>query len=488
MRKKNKKPRKEHTNPLLEKQQHFLNALSENDKNNFFSNSLVTTDRRAELWMAQADVGGELVDKYSWATPDERAIRILKEFSPVVEIGCGANAYWCRAMKGAGIDVIGYDVRPLVGGKIQNQSQEGPEMPSNFKILNAGPEVLAKQHLKNRTLFLCYPDEDVYNKESKKAGDIEDDDSDQPQSLGSACLEYFQGKHIIHVGELYGETLSVDQAPWGRSSGPDFQQRLATEFHCILRAQLTNWLHVRDTISVWRRSETTSIVFDADGDDEEEEVEYRHIPKDEVLPVDLAAPCMLHLLENKTSPNFDPSKNSTDTEIQEKLPPVIVRNDSKMSSPSTTNNSNTIDTIDAVMIKSSQTDHSDVNTKLETGKSIANKNGNQVSPMSKGKSNSTIVESTSKIKMTYNATPTKETSKRVESKHMSTSEVTPVAKKNAPAEKSTLLDAIPQTANGTMPEESTQQSSKKKKKKKRKRSNSILADSTELSKNLACPW
>lgn len=304
MAKKNKKAKTSPSNPLLEQQRAYLQSLTENERDNYFSNDLVEPERRAQIWMEQADLGSNLVDQCSWATPDERALRILKKFSPIVEVGCGANAYWCRAMKAAGVDVLGYDIKPKEGGKIEtnNHTKVDPRI-NNFSVMTGGPEVLAKEHLKNRTLFLCYPDEETL--ETTDDDDESNDEDKDAQSLGSACLEHFQGKYVIHVGELYGETLSMDQAPWGRSSGPEFQQRLASEYHCLLKAKLTNWLHVRDTISVWKRSEICPIVFDAEGeDDDEEEVEYRHIPKDEILPLDLAAPCLSYLLDDGLQPQM----------------------------------------------------------------------------------------------------------------------------------------------------------------------------------------
>lgn len=318
---------------LLKQQKSYIASLSDNDRDNFFSNDLVTPERRAEIWMEQADLGSDLVDKYSWATPDERALKILKKFSPIVEVGCGANAYWCRVMKSAGIDVVGYDIDSQEGGKIDRKKQQ----QHGFPVKTGGPEVLKKQS--KRTLFLCYPDEDVLDT-------VEQDDVEEPQSLGSACLEYFTGTYVIHVGELYGATLSVEQAPWGRSSGPQFQQRLAAEYHCLLKAKLTNWLHVRDTISVWKRSETCEMVFAADSEDEEEdeEVEYRHIPKDECLPTDIAAPCLAYLLAGGDPndaamtpkpkappvaevPWDDDDENNKGTVLETPKPPVEVTNE-----------------------------------------------------------------------------------------------------------------------------------------------------------------
>jgi hypothetical protein len=309
------KQKQNHTtqNPLLQHQEAFLDGLkNRTERYEYFSPTLLV-ERRAELWMEQATLGESLVNRYSWATPNETAIRILKEFSPLVEIGCGSNAYWCHVLQQQGIDIMGYDVNSESGGKIhadassktkQKKKKSSNNTTSSF-LRQGGPEVLASKELANRTLFLCYPDEDDVEEED------EDDDDDVDgmgvRSMGAQCLEYFQGTHVIHVGELVTEAnLSMDQAPWGRSSAPEFQERLLSEYHCLLKVELPNWLHVRDTISVWKRSATSTIVFAADDDDddeedeEDEEVEYRHIPMDERLPTNVAAPCLAHLLPTST--------------------------------------------------------------------------------------------------------------------------------------------------------------------------------------------
>lgn len=303
-------------NPLYEKQQEFLRSIPQDERNNFFSNTLAP-DRRGELWMQQAEVGETLINKYSWATPDTQCLRILRHFSPIVEIGCGANAYWSRFMANAGIDVVAYDVDPYSGGTIpsggqkkhnKNQQSEPSSSTSNsFSVKCGGPEILQEES--GRTLFLCYPDED---------GEVQagSDEEKTTTSMGAACLEYYTGDYVIHVGELFGDTLAVDQAPWGRSSGPDFHVRLASEFHCILKATLSNWLHVRDTISVWKRTQKCSIVFATDSDEEDEqdeEVEYSYVPVEERIPTDIAAPCLAHLLGGEKSESTNTAHATTDT-------------------------------------------------------------------------------------------------------------------------------------------------------------------------------
>ena len=98
------------SNPLLEKQQQFLNSLSPKIRSHFFSSTYVTPAERAEVWENQADLGETLVNSYSWATPDPRLLKIFQYFGPIVEVGCGANAYWAKWMNSRykGILWLGY--------------------------------------------------------------------------------------------------------------------------------------------------------------------------------------------------------------------------------------------------------------------------------------------------------------------------------------------------------------------------------------------
>ena len=332
-------------NPLLVEQRKFLQKeMTSKERDYFFDNTKVSPTRRAELWMEQAEIGERLVNKFSWATPTETSFRVLRHFSPLVEMGCGSNAYWIRQLlewdhdqqqkqqqngDAKPIDIIGFDGDIHSGGKISSLSAHKKDKNmddkktmvlnsspgKNFIVQRGGPEVLSDPQIvnKDRSLFLCYPDdEDIVIDGEDNGGTI--------QSFGWNCLDNFQGQYIIHVGELImaDNNLSYDQAPWGRSSSPEFQQRLMSEYHCIYKITLPNWVHVRDTLTVWKRTELCTMVFAASDDEDnhedgnqceeeeaEEEVHYRHIPPDEILPVNVAAPCMSHLLPQVLSTNTD---------------------------------------------------------------------------------------------------------------------------------------------------------------------------------------
>ena len=193
---------------MLQQQNKFLKSLTSQDRDGFFSDALVDPERRAELWMAQAEVGEELVNKYAWATPNDQAMRILKHFSPLVEIGCGANAYWLKLMqRQAGIDIIGYDVNLEQGGtivtdnstKMDKKKRKGSDQSS--RIRQGGPDVLSLEENAKRTLFLCYPDEDDQEPEEDDDQDDGNYDDDRephaPTSMGWRCLDHYQGKGTI---------------------------------------------------------------------------------------------------------------------------------------------------------------------------------------------------------------------------------------------------------------------------------------------------
>lgn len=306
-------------NPLLDKHQKFISKIPKDVKDNFFS-SKVSHEERAELLTSMCEEGESLVNLYSWAIPNTKCLNILNHFAPIIEIGCGKNAYWSKLMFDYGIDAIAYDIDLEDGGQINHSRDEKKpkkkqkiEQPSseksNFLIQKGGPEVLISKESSERTLFLCYPDERY------------DDDG---SSLGISCLSKYEGKYVIHVGELYGSHgLSIDQAPYGRSSSCDFQDYLNTYFHCLLNVRIPNWIHVNDTLSVWKRSELCAVVYAdddeegekslADNDDisEEDIAQYKFIPVDERLPVDVAAPCVCHLLQCDEANNVGNENSSS---------------------------------------------------------------------------------------------------------------------------------------------------------------------------------
>eukprot|EP00605_Chrysophyceae_sp_TOSAG23-4_P001960 GSChrysophyteH1.ASY1.ANO1.2171.1 assembled CDS len=210
-------------------------------------------EHRMLAWDELDRIWNPIRDKFAWAIPDNRALRILKSFSPLVEIGAG-KGYWASLLQKQGVDILPFDIRG---------SGEGPQEVKYWtEVKTGGPEML-KRYV-NRALFLCYPDED--------------------ESIAIQCLENYAGEYIIHVGELFagdGTQGGVPQAPFGRTTSGTFQQELSIQFHPLLIADLKARLpYSRDTISVWKRTvyvpgrlPTRNSKEDEEDEDEGEEME-----------------------------------------------------------------------------------------------------------------------------------------------------------------------------------------------------------------------
>jgi SAM-dependent methyltransferase len=212
---------------------------------------LLSDDRRAQLFEA---LDTDLTEKYAWAIPDERALRVLAAYAPIVEIGCG-RGYWGQLLLDRGVSYTGFDIAA----------------PSTAfaHVKSGGPEVLRKNSdaKKANALFLCYPD------------DFEKDDD----SLALKCLQTFRGTYIVHVGESFGNTLLEN--PWGRSSASEFQEHLADAFHCILQLPLPSMPGAMDTISVWRRTQRCEI----------DDMNFRYIPASQRASLVRTSPDTAHL-------------------------------------------------------------------------------------------------------------------------------------------------------------------------------------------------
>eukprot|EP01083_Nonionella_stella_P077180 210603_1 len=201
--------------------------------------------RRSELFDC---LDPDPAERFSWAVPDERALRICAEFSPIVEVGAG-RGYWGKLLLDRGVDYVGFDhVLPDPEDEIQNwcDIQKGSE------------EVLESTEHQNRTLFLCYPDDFEHSEES----------------LGLKCLEVFKGDTVIIVGEMLGET--VLQNPWGKTVSSECQEELNANFHKILQVPLPSWQCSQDSLTVWKRTTYTQV----------DDMHFRHVaPEETIRPV-----------------------------------------------------------------------------------------------------------------------------------------------------------------------------------------------------------
>lgn len=230
----------------------------------------IDEERRGDLFEAEDE---NAMEKYAWAIPDERALRILEHFAPLVEMGAGAG-YWARLLRERKVTIFAYDKE--VG---ENCKAAGVSARPFTKVEKGGTEILSLYpNAVNAALLLIYPDGDEL-------------------TLSMESLQNYQGDTVIHVGEWLGSTLTLSMEgqetpdsvyPWGRSTSPDFQLVMEASFHKVLQVPLPNWGSVRNCLTVWKR--TTSVVLEGD--------RYAYIPEDEQLEMTMVAPSTKHLLKD----------------------------------------------------------------------------------------------------------------------------------------------------------------------------------------------
>lgn len=156
-------------------------------------------------------------DQYAWAVPNEEAIQVLVEHSPLVEVGAG-RGYWARLAADAGADILAFDPFPPGGGE-ENRWHHSPG--TFYTVAKADAEVAARHP--ERTLFLCWPPFGT--------------------DVASRAVRAYRGETVVFVGD---EGLST--------ATPQFYEELAAGFTKTREVEIPRWPGIYDRLEVWRRS------------------------------------------------------------------------------------------------------------------------------------------------------------------------------------------------------------------------------------------
>lgn len=175
--------------------------------------------------------------RYSWAVPNEEAIRTIAYHSPrgVVEIGAGGG-YWAKMLREHGVDVIAYDPDPEGTG--EHPWHSGRQWSEVLK----GDHTSVIGH-PDRTLLLCWP---MYSA----------DWSDQ-------AVELYGGNTVIYIGEGNGGCTGSDRMHallGGKPYCPHYDEPCtcewpAAQFHEVATVEIPQWWGLHDRLYVYSRNE-----------------------------------------------------------------------------------------------------------------------------------------------------------------------------------------------------------------------------------------
>ena len=163
----------------------------------------------------------EMIPRYSFAIPNDRAIAALAALSPLVEIGAG-RGYWAYLLQQAGADVLPFDTYP------KRYADSGWWRPGCgepwTKVLRGGPERAGRYP--ERTLFLCWPPH----------GD----------GMASRALRAYRragGQRVAYVGEGDG----------GCTGDEAFHRALERDWQEARLVRLPHWSGINDWLWIYRR-------------------------------------------------------------------------------------------------------------------------------------------------------------------------------------------------------------------------------------------
>ncbi|EDV23582.1 uncharacterized protein TRIADDRAFT_58371 [Trichoplax adhaerens] len=157
---------------------------------------------------------------FAFSVPTLEAINTLRSLRrKIVSAGAGCG-YWEFLLASRGVEIIAFDANGVYPKEM------------HYITIQTGSSELLSQY-SDYALMLAWPD-----------------DTDE-SSFSVDCLSHYEGDCIIHIGELFGETLSFN--PWGQSTSCKFQLELLKSFRCIKRVNLPNWPGHKDNLTIWRR-------------------------------------------------------------------------------------------------------------------------------------------------------------------------------------------------------------------------------------------
>jgi hypothetical protein len=165
--------------------------------------------------------------RYAYAIPNDKALKLLVRFAPLVEIGAGVG-YWCHLLRERGVDIIAYDQKPPKDTTHRNgYFNYGGTVGTLWTDVRYGTAVKAREH-PDRTLFLCWPPYD--------------------ESMAAKALGYYAGSTVAYVGEGRG----------GCTGDTRFHNTLEREWEEVDSCRIPQWDGIHDALVIYQRKAARS--------------------------------------------------------------------------------------------------------------------------------------------------------------------------------------------------------------------------------------
>lgn len=162
------------------------------------------------------------IHEYAFAVPSDPILKILKSYSPLIEMGAGSG-YWAYLLTKLKCDIIPYDGYPPskkspFGKKNEWFTREWMPIKKGF------PKLLTS--FTNRNLFLCWADYDT--------------------PFGYECVKNFKGKYALIITEGEGGCIGDDA----------FHRYLDKHYEELETHGIHNWYGIHDYLAIYKRKKS----------------------------------------------------------------------------------------------------------------------------------------------------------------------------------------------------------------------------------------
>ena len=154
-----------------------------------------------------------LVSRFAWAVPDDTAIKMICEYSPIIEIGAGTG-YWASLISEQGAKIICFD-------KFLSDNTYGHK--KQYIPINSGDHTVLEKFSPKMTLFLCWPPCD--------------------EDMAYDCIKAFKGKYFIYIGE----------GPYGCTGDDKFHEELENNWNWLNSHDIPQWSGLHDELNIYKR-------------------------------------------------------------------------------------------------------------------------------------------------------------------------------------------------------------------------------------------
>jgi hypothetical protein len=161
------------------------------------------------------------VHMFSFAVPAEGALKMIEQYSPIVEVGAGSG-YWAWLLRNRGVEIAAYDPHPYDGRPARENSGPGYRWRIKWTPIEKGTHRMVKRH-PDRALLLIWPN---YN-----------------NTWAERALNLYKGDTVIYIGESQGGCCATDE----------FFRTLYSEWDQTDEVPIPQWDGMHDHMSVHKR-------------------------------------------------------------------------------------------------------------------------------------------------------------------------------------------------------------------------------------------